>query len=306
MRADSKQLRNFLTIVESGSFTRAAEICHMSQPALSASIAQLERCLGVPVLDRNKSGATPNSFGRLLVRHARAVNAALEQAEMEIALKQQGVSGPLSVGGTPVAMISFVPPALATLKKKLGPIAATLLELADDDLNSQLRSEQIDIALGVVQLDAPEPDIVEEIIMRAQYDLVVAPDHPLAKRKSVTLSDVSEMSWAIPAPGGAFRRQIEGLFATEGIAFPAATIVCGSLIFLKEIIRATDCVAVLPHPAVLHELGAGTLAMVPLEGHRAPRAFGFKRLRDRDLSPQAAEFVDILRAQSLEHDSTTY
>ena len=300
MRADSKQLRNFLTIVESGSFTRAAEVCHMSQPALSASIAQLERCLGVPVLDRNKSGATPNAFGRLLVRHARAVNFALEQAELEIALKQQGVSGPLSIGGTPVAMTSFVPPALAKLKEKLGSIAATLLELGDHELTSQLRSEQIDVALGVVQLDAPEPDIVEEIIMKARYDLIVAPDHPLAKRESISLSEIAEMSWALPAPGGAFRRQIEALFATEGIPFPAAAIVCGSLTFLKEIVRATDCVAVLPHPAVRHELKAGTLAMVSLEGHRAPRAFGFKRLRDRELSPQAVEFINILR--ELAHD----
>lgn len=270
----------------------------MSQPALSASIGQLERCLGVPVLDRNKSGATPNSYGRLLIRHARAVNVALEQAESEIALKQRGISGPLSVGGTPVAMVSFVPGALASLKATLGPIAASLHELADDALNRMLRSEEIDVGVGVVQLDAPEPDIIEEILIKARYDIVVSPDHPLAALKSVRLSEVAEMSWAVPAPGGAFRRQIESLFATAGIAFPAAAIVCGSLAILKEVVRATDCVAVLPHPAISQERKAGTLVLVPLEGQRAPRAFGFKRLRDRELSPQAVEFINALREQA--------
>jgi DNA-binding transcriptional LysR family regulator len=298
VKADSKQLRNFLVIVEQGSFTRAAEACNMSQPALSASIAQLERCLGVPVLDRGKSGATPNSYGRLLVRHARAVNFALEQAENEIALKQRGISGPLSIGGTPVAMISFIPRAFARLHLSLGPMAASLYELGDGDLNPKLRSEEIDVAVGVVKLDAPEPDIVEEILMEARYDIVVSPSHPLAKRKSISLSEVADMAWAVPASGGAFRRQIESLFATGGFAFPAASIVCGSLAILKEIVMATDCVAILPHPAIAQERAAGTLALVPLEGHRAPRAFGFKRLRDRELSPQAVEFIKALREQA--------
>lgn len=296
MRADSKQLRNFLTVVEQGSFTRAAELCNMSQPALSASIAQLERCLGVPVLDRNKSGATPNSYGRLLVRHARAVDFALKQAEREIALKRRGISGPLSVGGTPVAMNCFVPTAMARLMERLGPVAASLREVTDGELNPLLRSDEIDIAVGVVQLDAPEPDIIEEMLIQARYDVVVAPPHALAKRTSVSLAEIAEMPWAIPAAGGAFRRQIESLFATAGIPFPAATIECGgSVSMLKEILKATDCVAVLPHPAVALECEAGTLALIPLEGERAPRAFGFKKLRGRELSPQATEFVNALR-----------
>lgn len=271
----------------------------MSQPALSASIALLERRLGVPVLDRGKSGAKPNSYGLLLIRHARAVNFALEQAENEILLKQRGISGPLSVGGTPVAMISFVPKAITSLHRTLGPIAASLHELGDNDLNPKLRSEEIEIAVGVVKLDAPEPDIIEEILMEVRYDIVVSPTHPLAMRTSISLSEVADMTWAVPLSGGAFRRQIESLFATSGLAFPSAAIVCGSLAILKEIVMATDCVAILPHAAISRECASGALTLVPLEGHHAPRAFGFKRLRDRELSPQAAEFVNALREQAL-------
>lgn len=303
MRVESKQLRNFLAIVEQGSFTRAAETVAMSQPALSASIAQLEHCLGVSVLNRSKTGATPTVFGEMLIRHARAVTSTLEHAGAEIALKRQGISGPLAIGGTPVSLNSLVPGALALITRNLGPVSAIVREVTDDMLHPLLRTDEIDLAVGVVGLDAPEADIVEEVLIEAIYEVVVSSDHPLAGRAHIDMAALAALPWVVPAKGGAFRRQIESLFAMTGIPFPTAAITCDSLSLLKEVVRQTNGVTVLPHPAIAAERKAGTLTIVPLDVPRAPRTFGIMRLRTRPTSPLADAMISALRSVAAEHGS---
>ena len=88
MDIDPRHLRILLSIAEQGSFTRAAAAQRISQPAMSAGIALLEKQLGVRVLERGRHGARLNAFGDLLVRHARGLNALLDQAKAEIDLKR--------------------------------------------------------------------------------------------------------------------------------------------------------------------------------------------------------------------------
>jgi len=94
---DPRHLANLLSIAKHGSFNRAAAARGISQPALSNSIAQLERRLGVQVLDRTRRGSELNEYGKILVRNAAVIDSVLQHTVDEVRLKRLGVEGPLRI-----------------------------------------------------------------------------------------------------------------------------------------------------------------------------------------------------------------
>src|SRR5580693_7287968 len=113
LNVDPKRLIELLRIADRGSFTLAAAALGVSQPALSNSVAVLEKMLGVRVFDRTRNGATLTEFGRLLAGHAAAIDSVLSRAVDELEAKKRGLEGSLVVGVSPIACIDIVPAAVA-------------------------------------------------------------------------------------------------------------------------------------------------------------------------------------------------
>ena len=134
MRIDPRHLANLLSIARHGSFNRAAAACGISQPALSNSIRQLERKLGLRVLNRTAQGSALNEFGKLLVRNAEIIDSVLQHTAEEVRLQQLGVKGPLKIGVVPSLMIKFMPAVMATWLTHSPAVSITLIEGLDDQL----------------------------------------------------------------------------------------------------------------------------------------------------------------------------
>src|SRR5258708_21422733 len=173
MEIDPRHLRILLSIAEHGSFTRAAAARGMAQPALSAGIALLERQIGVRVLERGRHGAKLNAFGELLLRHARGLDALLQQAKAEIDLKRSGYEGPLLIGGTPVTLIELVPAAIDVLSRGAPGISITVMEGVDEALLEKLQAGEIDIMVSGMGQVSPPPDIAQEMLLELPFDAVV-------------------------------------------------------------------------------------------------------------------------------------
>jgi DNA-binding transcriptional LysR family regulator len=288
-------LRILRLIAEHGSFSKAADAQHISQPALSSSIAQLERYLGVRVLDRGRNGASVNKFGELLLRHAHGLEAALFSAEEEVRLARLGLEGPLNVGGTPVALLTLVPVALSLMEGRVGMLSASVSEADDEQLIQKLRLGIIDIVVNTVGMDPPLPDIEEEALLKVPFDVVVNARNPLAQAASLDLSELKGMQWILPPPGGAFRRQVEALFVTAGMTLRAGVVVCGSFTAYKEVLRHTNYVSILPRHVVGLEVKAGVLKSIPLRNKAMSRHIGIRTLRTRQPSPIGMVFMAALR-----------
>src|SRR5271165_4144140 len=128
---DPKRLIELLRIADHGSFTSAAAVLGVSQPALSNSIGVLERMLGVRVFERTRNGATLTEFGRVLAGHAAAIDSVLSRAVDELEAKKRGLEGSLVVGVSPIACIDIVPAAVACLKRETPKIVVSVEERAD-------------------------------------------------------------------------------------------------------------------------------------------------------------------------------
>jgi LysR family transcriptional regulator of gallate degradation len=295
MEIDPRHLRILLAIAEQGSFTRAAAAQRMSQPAISAGIALLEKELGVRVLERGRHGARLNEFGQLLIRHARGLDALLGQAKAEIDLKRLGCEGPLLIGGTPVALIELVPAAIERLARDSRSISITVTEGVDAVLLERLRAGEVDIMVSGIGHASPPPDAAQEVLLELPFDAVVNAKHPIARRKVMSLRDLADTQWALPTPGSAFRRHLEAMFVAAAVPFPESYWACDSLLALKSLVTHADCVSILPRHAIALEAQAGVLRKIRLRDVALRRQIGATTLRTRALSPLAGRFLAALR-----------
>src|SRR5882757_4502831 len=139
------------------------------------------------------------------------------------------------------------------------------------------------------------PDIAQEVLLELAFDAVVNARHALAKRSVISLPELTDVQWALPTLGGAFRRHLEGLFVTAGVPFPSSYWACDSLMALKSLVTHADCISILPRHAMALEARAGVLRTIRLRDVAAKRQVGTTRLRTRALSPLADRFLIALR-----------
>jgi LysR family transcriptional regulator of gallate degradation len=289
---DPRHLANLLSIAQHGSFNRAAAARGLSQPALSNSIAQLERKLGVQVLDRSRRGSELNELGKILVRGAEIIDAVLLQTTDEVRLKRLGVEGPLRIGVAPSLTLKFLPEVMALLLKQHSTVAITLIEGLDDRLLPSLQAGELELVLGPVAGVFPAPpDIVEDALFDDPFSIGVGPHHSLGNRKSLTLSELRDAPWILPLPGSSYRRHIESLFMTEGVPWPSNCVTTSSLSLVEAVVAQTDRVTMITELQSTMQ-NTWRLRSIPLKGG-GKRTVGIKWRKAGKISALAARFVEI-------------
>jgi DNA-binding transcriptional LysR family regulator len=295
MKLEPKQLSHLAVIAACGSFSRAAVRLNISQPALSTSIAQLERTVADRVLDRGRHGATLTELGHALVRHSQAVDSQLSMAAEEIRLRKMGGYGPLVIGVTPISAASLVPEALGRLKQAIPRLSVSVIEGVFDEGRSLLHAGEIDLFVGPVGIFPGSDEIVEHPLATDPLDVIMRPQHPMASGASISLRKLRNADWVLPSEGGAFQRQLEALFISAGVQWPTFYIRTNSMTSLKAITMQSDCVTIIPRRLIQLESRAGRLAAVKLKDRGSRRNLGLSWIRHRGLSPIAERFAECLR-----------
>jgi DNA-binding transcriptional LysR family regulator len=167
----------------------AASIC-VSQPAVSKSLKQLERGLGVKLFERTVRGLQPTAFGERLIRHARAVLAELTRARDELKSFKEGGYDTLNVGTFGTVTVVLIPRALSEFKKRAPSTTVSVTEGTLDFLLPELWSGKLDMIVGRL----PDPRSVygleEKVLSEEAVSLVVAANHPLARRRQLRWTEL--------------------------------------------------------------------------------------------------------------------
>lgn len=265
MKIDPRQLINLLAISEHGSFNRAAASIGLSQPALSSSIAQLERRLGFAVLDRTRRGSEVNEYGRILLQGAHTVDAVLTQISEQVRLKRLGVDGPLRVGATPSMTLKFIPDVMAALLKDQQPMQIHLVDGLDDQLLPALQRGELDLVFAPESGTALPRELLEESLFSDAFSIGIGPKSPLAKRRSVSLSELQDFPWVLPVPGSAYRRYTEALFLAAGLSWPANAVFNSNLHLVESLVTQANRVTLATELQVLRH-NFWRMRSVPLKG----------------------------------------
>ncbi|MFJ4344994.1 LysR substrate-binding domain-containing protein [Pseudomonas sp. NPDC089401] len=233
------QLRAVVAICESGSIQEASRILHVSQPALSKSIKELESELGVPLLVRSNRGITATPYGEHLVRRARLVVEEVRRARDEIETLKGTMDGRVTIGVSPVTPSQQFVSCILSYRKRYPKVELQILELRPAKLMEGLREGLLDLALT----SHPPLRSVEGFEWHELYaqptTLAVRKGHPRSKARS--LSELLDLEWLLP---DALDSGMAGrMFEEYGVKPPERTIVCASVVLYAELAATTDAVS---------------------------------------------------------------
>jgi len=195
---DVKRLRVLTEVARRGSFSAAADSLYLSQSAVSQQVATLEREVGMPLLERTSSGPKLNDAGRVLVGHAEAALARLEEAEHELKAIAGLHGGELRIASFPSASATLLTEALAEFGDRHPNVRLTVTEAEPEDSLPRLRAAEVDVA---VVFDYPmlprteERDIDRILVLTESMYLALPLDHPLAEKHIVRLMDLANETW---------------------------------------------------------------------------------------------------------------
>ncbi len=296
MTIDPKRLIHLTRIADAGSFTAAAQALNISQPALSNSIAALEKSLGVRLFERTHQGATLTDFGQVLYGYAQTLETVLARAGEEIEHKRHGFAGGLIVGATPVASAEIVPEAVARLMADVPNASVSVVDGVDDALADALKRGELDLIVSPITVRAEFPDIEDEILLPDSFVLVARPHTSWARLNAVQLEQLRDATWVMPNIGSSTRKHIETLFLTAGEPWPSRVVSMTSTLAITSLVMRTDFVAVMSRQLVQTEVRVGLLAAIPLSNPSPFRAVGMRVRRNAARSPLTEHFMTILRA----------
>lgn len=228
-----RQIRYFLTIADSGSFSKAAEILHIAQPSLSQHVRNLEDDLGVELLYRHPRGATPTEAGLLLCKHVRAVLRDMEHAKEIVRSSTQDPMGEVSVGLSTAACRELAVPIVQRAAQRYPRISIHLMEAMSGNLDEWIQSGRLDIAL-LYEHKAFE-DIRTTDLMTEDLVLVQSPRHARS-RESITLAEVLAMPLVLPSQPHILRNVMEQFSARAGQRLNVA-VNCDSLPGIVQLVR---------------------------------------------------------------------
>lgn len=212
-----RQLEYFVAVARERHFARAAEACYVSQPALSASIAKLERELNVTLINRGRNFEGLTVEGERLVVWAKRVLAVHDGLVAEAAALRSGISGVLRLGVGPTVSTTTALPIAAFCS--LHPLARVKVrsQLSTTELMRQLRSFELDAAIA--HFDTREHSGLELVPLYEEQCVLVASGKQLVPSAgAISWSEAAQLPLALPAPEIGFRRFIDEAFANVGAA----------------------------------------------------------------------------------------
>ncbi len=292
---DGRHLRHFLAIVETGSFHKAAQRVHLSQPALTKSIHRMEALLGEKLFDRGKTvEMTP--FGRLMQRQAVRVLGGLDDMEREAQLFRGVERGELTIGVGPYMAHSIAGPAIVRLLAKRPKLRVAVHVDDFNHFSTMLRQRKID--LFVADLTHARTDREMEIIPvpREEVFWYVRPGHPLTEHKTVSMTQL----FAFPFVGPSLPPWAVGWFDKNlppEMKPLRVTLTCNNYATLNEIVRHSDCFTGLPRSAIVEDLRGGKFVRLNVKARKMFGNAGVVWLKGRTPSPAATALVAELREQ---------
>jgi len=258
---DVKQLAALVATAETGSVTRAAEVLHLVQPAVSRQIKLLEEELGAPLFERTRQGMRLTDDGQVLLDHARRALTELERARAEIRPMSGELRGTVALGLSP----SFAEPLAEALTRRLAaehPAVRLRLSvgfarhLAD-------RLDAADVDLAVIYEIRPSSAVEVRPLLNEALWVVGPADAELSPDRPVRFADVHERVRVQSPPAHALRRMLERVAADEKIRL-AVGVEADSMEVQRRLVAAGLGFAVLPGIAVAADMRQGRLAGAPL------------------------------------------
>lgn len=272
-----RQLEDFLAVIDAGGFSAAARRLGRTQQALSKSLATLEASVGEPLLDR--ASLQPTAIGKSLLVHAGQALGALERFRRRLPRGEVRNAGGLRLGASPTAAAGVVGEAVLSTLQRTPGLCIDVVTGLRDALLRDLVAGRLDLCVCLDTEDGRFPGLRRENLGQQTYAIVANANHPIARRRNVSVRDLVRCEWMLGKNLGEVETAWAGLFGTAGLEVPVPSLTTSSLEFCRNALRSSRYLTVLPVALMEAELDRGELRVLPVSGGRWQRPLSIYRRR---------------------------
>lgn len=288
----------FLEVARLGSVSRAADALYVTQPTLTARLHALEREAGAQLFIRARQGMRLTEAGHTFLPYAERAVRAVREGRRAIQEVGSGSAGRLQVAAAPAVSTYVLPEVLEQFVKVHPRVEVAVRTGHSEDVLQMVLRDEAQVGLGRA---LRHPDIELQSLYEEELVLVLAPDHPFARRRAVSMADVGSEQLILFDRTSSYYEVTQAAFLSAGFALPAL-MEMDNIEAAKKMVERGLGVALLPRSAVARELSDGLLASVELTG-APPMRRSIVAMRRRDLGePSGAlrDFLGLLAARALD------
>jgi DNA-binding transcriptional LysR family regulator len=299
-RLKTRQLLLLIALDDYRNIHRAAEELHMTQPAASKQIKDLEEMLDVRLFERLPRGMEPTIYGETMIRHARMALTSLALAHDDLVALKAGLSGQVEVGVIMSPALALLPRAIARIKEQ-APLLRIGVHLESSNvLLDKLQRGTLDFMIGRILEKDDSSGLVYEELTEEAVCAVVRPGHALLDAKDLRLEDIAGKPWILPPPGSILRHRFDMMFRRAGLPPPVNVVDTTALLLITTLLQQTDSLHVMPQEVAQYYASLNVMRILPIELPCKMDAFGIIRQQDHLLSPGADLLLKQVRLAASE------
>jgi len=296
-----RRLQVFATVARLLSFTKAAEALHMTQPAVTFQIRQLEEHFNTRLFDRTHNKITLTETGDLVKSYADQIISKYNEMDNDVRTMTGDIQGPLMIGASTTIGEYFIPGIVGTYQRQFPDVKVRLSVANTNGIIHMVENNEIDI--GIVEGPVNNKNLIREVIWHDELAVVCPVDHALASRKKANMQEVLEYPFISREEGSGTREVLENYMNKRKIDLDQVNIIMefGSPESIKSAVTAGLGVSVLSVATMEKELALNSLATVPLSPP-IKRTFSIVYPRQKFRLRAMEEFLEFARTHCADRD----
>lgn len=310
MKIDEKHLAQLAAVVMAGGVTEGANLLGLSQPAVSRTLAMLEKRLGEPLFLPGRRPLVPTIIGQQLAAHGMVIFEAGRKASQTVAGFRAGSAGTVRIGGVPFFMDAFISRMIGQFQVHEPDIRVDQSYGNLPEIQAGLRSGQLDLAICPLGVVEPGSEMDFKEILPGRNVVAARARHPLFKKKMITTNDLLRYPWIAPLPGSPLLSDLHSILLSIGMSEVNVRYSGGSLLSVLNYLEETDALTVLPQSVLFAFRQSKLFKTIPMKIPQPDRSLGILRLRNAPSLPASdklARFIEAafndLRAIILRHEN---
>lgn len=279
-RIKFRHLQTFLEVARQKSVMKAAALLHISQPAVTKTIREMEKELGVTVFERDGRGIRLTRYGEVFLRHAGAAITALRQGIDSVTNERSGEGTPIRIGALPTVSTRIMPHAMSLFLEEKTQSRIKIVTGENAVLLEQLRLGDLDLVVG--RLAAPEKmtGFSFEHLYSEQVVFAVAAHHSLLGPEGDIFSRLADFPVLMPTQASIIRPFVDRFLIANGVASLPTQIETVSDAFGRTFVRANNAVWIISAGVVANDVEDGTLALLPIDTSETKGSVGLTMRAD--------------------------
>jgi DNA-binding transcriptional LysR family regulator len=293
-RIKLQHLHVLMAVVQAGSMRKAAALLNTTQSVVSRSIAELERTLSVPLLDRNAQGIEPTEYGRTMIRHGFAAFDELKQGVKNLECLADPGAGDVRIGSGPNVADTLISTVIERLSRRYPRIVFHLVTSNETDtLYRDLHERKVDLLITRKGDRFSDEKLQFEVLYEPSFVVVAGSRSPWARRRRIALAELVNEAWVLPSPEGLMGPAFQDTLRAGGLDEPRIAVFATPGVRLNLV--ATGRFLTIATNLIFGLSRRPGIKVLPVKLQYASQPMGIVTLKNRTLSPVAQLFIDCAR-----------